>query len=141
MEEKKKLIVLVVLGVAAVFSLIYGIITPSSSRRKPRSEPSDARIEQITQSQKVVSILRRPKRSKYASWGRNPFMLFSAPVKTSIGFHLDGIIWDNRAPLAVINDEVVGIGDKVGTNTIVEIRPDMVVLNDGTKNIELNLNQ
>lgn len=141
MEEKKKLIVLVVLGVGAVFSLIYGIITPSSSRRKLRSEPNDARIEQITQSQKVVSILGRPKRSKYASWGRNPFKLFAAPVKISIGFHLDGIIWDNRAPLAVINGNVVGSGDKVGTNTIVEIKQDIVILNDGIKDFELNLNQ
>ncbi|MBU2504439.1 MAG: hypothetical protein ABIK26_01500 [Candidatus Omnitrophota bacterium] len=148
MEEKKKLIVLVVLGVAAVFSLIYGIITPSTSRRKSHLKPGDTRLKpegsftgEAGIAKEILSSIRCHRRSEYNSWGRNPFTLFSAPVKRSIGFHLGGIIWDKQTPLAVINDDVVGIGDKVGTNTIVEIKQDIVILNDGIKDFELNLNQ
>lgn len=46
-------------------------------------------------------------------------------------------MWDKEKPLAIINDAIVKIGDKVSGNIIVDIKQDKVILNDGTNDFEL----
>ena len=41
----------------------------------------------------------------------------------------------------MIGEAIVAKGGKVEGNTIVDIKPDRVILNDGTKNFELKLEQ
>jgi hypothetical protein len=45
---------------------------------------------------------------------------------------LSAILWNKDQSLAVINHIVVKKGDKVGHNTIIEIRVDRIIFNDGT---------
>ena len=52
---------------------------------------------------------------------------------------LDGIAWDRKSPRAVVNDRIVAVGDEVGGSTVVEIRKDRVILNNGAADFELRL--
>lgn len=72
---------------------------------------------------------------------RDPFFssAIASTAKAITDVRLTGILWDERAPLAMIDDTPVGIGDKVNSYIIVEIHQDRVVLTDGTQNYELRL--
>jgi len=135
--QNKKLVILIVLGIAAIFSLVYGIFTPAKTRRgiSPGQGIPDERENQPAKM--PVSIQRRAKRTTFTSWGRNPFLAKSVSAISG----LTGILWDEKQPKAIIGDAVVGIGEKVGSNTVVDIKPDKVILSDGTKNFELKLEQ
>ena len=73
-------------------------------------------------------------RSIYAKWGQNPFMLKRAPKAINI----EGIMWDKKNPKAIINGDIFGIGETVESKTIVDIRPNSVIIKgDDGKEIEL----
>lgn len=52
---------------------------------------------------------------------------------------LEGITHGQYGATAIINDEVVRVGSKIGDVEVVGIRPDAVVLNDGTAEFELKV--
>ncbi len=54
-------------------------------------------------------------------------------------FHLDGIIWDVKRPLAIIDGKTVEQGDKIGDKVIEKIDEDSVTLFDGKNRIKLRL--
>ncbi|MFA5275537.1 MAG: hypothetical protein WC417_01410 [Candidatus Omnitrophota bacterium] len=146
MNNKKntKLIILITLSILGVFSLIRGAVTPTKARRLASSEPDKpvtiAQEKSFSLTGEGLSVKRYAKRSNYSSWSRDPFTM-GAPIKP-IGegsLDLKGIIWDEKLPLALINGRTVKIGDKVGSNTVVDIRKDSVVLNDGSRDWELKL--
>ena len=56
-------------------------------------------------------------------------------------FRLDGISWDEKMPVAIINGEIVQAGSRVGPATVIEIRRDLVILNDGSADFALYLQQ
>ncbi len=69
---------------------------------------------------------------------RDPFI--RGPISSSEGeLSLTGILWDKDNPLAIINENIVKIGDEVGKNKVVAIEQGGVILNDGTKDFRLNL--
>ncbi len=135
--KNKKIIISIVLSIAAVFSLLYGILTPSKTRHKPASRPADVQEEEVEAAAKrIIFPIRKTKRSNYSSWSRNPFLeSASQPIA------LTGIIWDKNVPQAVINGEIVKVGDKAGHNTVIAIEIDSVILNDGINDFELRLGQ
>ncbi|MDD5449468.1 MAG: hypothetical protein PHO42_02595 [Candidatus Omnitrophica bacterium] len=78
---------------------------------------------------------RRAERTRFTSWGRNPFL--TRISLTDAG--LAGILWDEKSPKAIIGGSIVGIGDKIGGNTVVDIQKDRVILNDGSENFEIGI--
>ena len=75
-------------------------------------------------------------------WGENPFRgdragrTVSAPAVTlpgsPEGYILNGILWDETAPSAVVNGRLVAVGDELDGWKVAEIRKDRVVLSNGT---------
>ncbi|MCX5696989.1 MAG: hypothetical protein NTU54_03315 [Candidatus Omnitrophica bacterium] len=65
----------------------------------------------------------------------------SSKAELSGRLELRGVFLDKKVPLAIINDKVVAVGDKIGRNAVTDIKEDVVVLNDGSKDFELRLNQ
>jgi hypothetical protein len=59
--------------------------------------------------------------------------------KTVPNLNLNGIAWDELSPRAVINNVIVGVGDKVGGYQVVQIEPNRVILNDGVNDFELRV--
>ena len=53
--------------------------------------------------------------------------------------YLKGIFYDENNVSALINDEIVEIGSKIGENVVVDIKKDRVILNDGKQNFELKM--
>lgn len=74
-------------------------------------------------------------------WSRDPFYgrVYSAAGEGLIGLQLQGILWDEKKPHALISEEIVSEGDSVGNNIVIKINKDSVLLNDGTKDLELKL--
>lgn len=139
--EKKKLIILIVLGAFAVLSLVRGIFTPSAIRRDLASTPAET-AEKTKPAAARVTIApsrRSAKKSKHDAWGRNPFVATKKPGEPIEELNLGGILWDKDKPVAIINDNMVGIGDAVGAYKVVDITQDSVALNDGTEEHTLKL--
>lgn len=134
----KKIIILILLSIFAVVSLIYGIRTLPKSGAKKAYTATGENSQVLPQT--VVTTQRRAKRSKFTSWKRNPFVPKEVPGASS-NLVLSGILGSGNNLKAMIGDTMVGKGDKVGNNTVVDIQRDKVILNDGTKDFELNLSK
>ncbi|MEI8176639.1 MAG: hypothetical protein WCG78_07225 [Candidatus Omnitrophota bacterium] len=75
---------------------------------------------------------------KAMAWKRDPFIV-GGGGEGNIELVLNGIVWDEKSPYAIINNAMVRSGDEVGGSKVVEIHKDKVVMNDGTNNFDLNL--
>lgn len=98
-----------------------------------------ARSEQIEKAYREAETRRA---EKDIPWGRDPFdMKISLPESDwgVAGIKLEGIMWDEKEPYAIINGEVVKKGDKLGKNTVIQIEKDAVIISDGTKGYRLRV--
>ena len=72
------------------------------------------------------------------AWRRDPFTKGAAMGERS-GLTLSGILWDPNAPLAILNGQMVRVGDEIGGYHVLEITQDHVAVSDGTHTIDLRL--
>lgn len=141
--QNKKTLIAIILCIGAVISLIYGITAGPKAKRQ--TAPISEVISQdkaVSPARHIIPTKRRAAKTDFVSWSRNPFVPKRASAKKVVTkFILNGIMWDKENPLAIINDEVVKIGAKIGENTVVDIKEDGVILNDGINNFELRLGE
>ena len=139
-KPNPKLIIFIILGILSVISLIHGAVAPTKFKRRTSSESGPVAPKEAINLAEGLSLKRDAARSNYSSWSRNPFTI-GASIKagTEGGGALEGIIWDKKLPLALINGRTVKIGDKVGLDTVIDIQKNKVILNDGTRDRELKL--
>lgn len=116
----------------AVGGMVYGARTPGHG---PKNQGP------ILQTTPASPHARPVKKNDKLPWGRNPFVFGSLSSESFAGLVLSGIFWDSVKPQAIIGDQIVGVGDRVGPNDtrVAEIRPDRVILNDGKNKVELTL--
>ncbi len=134
----KKTIILVVLGLAAA-AVWLPKLDLLKSIGKDKSKVKYSGFMNPMPGQK-----KNKKRTSYQDWGKNPFSASkaaSASAAGSQGARLGGIIYDANDVCALINDELVHRGDSVDGKKVLEIHRDRVILNDGTKDIELRLEE
>jgi hypothetical protein len=75
-------------------------------------------------------------------WGRDPFVLHEVAVKVDSveNLRLMGITsGGNKKPMAVINNELVPVGAKIGKFEVIEISKKGVAVTDGKKIYTLKL--
>ena len=150
--QNKKLIVLIILGIAALFSLIYGITASPKGKDARAAKPAITReAEMIQPVKKLLLKERHAAKTMFTSWGRNPFIQKKIqekiqekipekpPVPESLKLTLNGIMWNAQNPKVLINNTILSKGDKIGKNTIVDIKQKSVILNDSTKDFEIRL--
>ena len=138
--QNKKLITLIALSTLAVFSLIYGIVTPTKTGRRLSRKPAAVHRKQRGKlTEELLPAKRDRKKTDFASWGRDPFTPGDISAIKISELTLNGIIWDKVEPHAIINNEIVKLRDKVGSYTIVDITHNKVVISDGFNNFELRL--
>jgi hypothetical protein len=70
------------------------------------------------------------------AWTRDPFTR-GRIMSGSEALLLSGILWDASAPLAMINGQMLGVGETVDGYQVVDISPDSVSLTDGTETLRL----
>lgn len=56
-----------------------------------------------------------------------------------VSLKLNGILWDEKAPSAVVNGEIVHVGQRVGSYMVIQIRPQVVILKAGSRKVALRL--
>lgn len=83
----------------------------------------------------------RKKRSAYEGWGRNPFTAGREDASSPSALALGGIVYDKKDSYVIINDQLLHVGDQVNGSKVIDIGPERVILNDGSKDIELRLEQ
>ncbi len=108
----------------------------SISSSAPLSKTIPAQVKNEP-SLKAGSVL---KQENHLAWERCPFSgkIYSAQKRLK-DLTLAGIIWDEKKPLAIINNEIVKAQDKINGRTVIEIKHDRVILNDGSEDFELRL--
>ena len=57
------------------------------------------------------------------------------------GLVLNGIVWDDQSPIAIINDEVRMVGDTIQERKIVKITRTEVFLKEGNAEYSLTLSE
>jgi hypothetical protein len=126
--------VLVVIFLLAVTSAVHKI----RKVKRPKVKRAAAAVIEETSVEEEQLFRRLAEESKDLVLKRDPFTgVLLVPSQT--GAALSGILWSQEHPLAIVNDIIVVIGDKVGPNTVVDIKQDSVVLSDGIKTLELRL--
>lgn len=138
-DAKTKL--LLVLGAAAIASLVYGIVTPGTSRKKVRTRP-EAAFETSIPLQALQPAQRVYSRGQFEAWAKSPFIEPNTDTGNKLAkLTLNGIVWDAQNPSAMINDGIVAVGDSIGGWTVVSIQPTYVTVNDGKNDLEIRLNE
>jgi len=136
--KDKKLLILIVLGIAAIISLIYGI-TSQKKTEQPSAKTAKVSAKKRKKPEgKIVPKKRQMATTEHATWAKSPFVQKSVQGMAA-GLSLQGIIWDEKNPKAMINGVIVKKGDTIQGNTVVEIRKQSVVLNDGERDFLIKL--
>lgn len=137
-DNNKKVILLVILVMIAVFNIARnlgvspdepdsGITSGRDGGPRVAFDPSDA--------------VRGAKKTDFESWKRSPFIPTEVAAKEVPMLALSGIFWDEDKATAIIDDEIVTIGDRIGDIVVVDIQKHTVKLNDGEDDFELTLQE
>lgn len=133
--DKKRIEIIITSGLILIFILVL-MKNVKVFKKKPSS------IMQAEQQSLDRQEMPKQQEEKL-EWGRDPFsgkVYYSGTVSGDTGeLSLNGIIWDEKSPVAMINDRIVKVGDRVGVNTIIDIKKDRVILSNGIKTFELRL--
>ncbi len=138
MDTQKRKNIIYILFVLAV---IYGLYNLMIGFDKKSAELAPAsQVQPVSQTVLPANTIDIEKYSAL-SWGRDPFYRAKGnrPVVTTdeeqIDWVLNGILYDHKAPTAVINKKIVGIGDKINGARIIKITKTKVVLKTDNSDI------
>lgn len=136
MEKQKKEILIT--GILIVVFLVF-LVSTLAKRKGVKPAPSEMPRAENNQ---ALPIFQKPDipvpAQKELQWGRDPFALPGQGVAIQTGerFILSAVVWDENKPLAVIDGEVVKIGQQIGGYTVSKINKENVVLTkDGEEQI------
>ena len=154
MPKKQQMILLVVL--VAIMAAVYARgLRPASSPREPAgaaaarapSAPSAAAAEPAAGTTISLELpaeggLRQAQREHAAAlaWGRDPFTGGSVGSEVS-GFDLSGILWDPSQPIAIVNGQMLRVGDELEGYRVTAITQDTVSISDGGQVLHLAIPQ
>lgn len=74
-------------------------------------------------------------------WKRDPFLARGSLAGSGAPVRLSGIVWDERQPVAILNDQVLKMGDEIEGYRITAIRAEAVQLTRGQETVDLPLFQ
>jgi hypothetical protein len=119
------------------------IAAATISAKTPQVAPSVQATVRSTPAVDVEARRRQP-------WGDDPFRSpghFSPrqsggnDESTSLAWALAGIVYSDQSPIALVNSHMVGVGDKVGSATVVAIDRESVTLEYQGRSIILKLHK
>ena len=140
-QQQAALLGLLVVVMIGVYARALKPSHPAAPSEPAFQEPPAASIEEGQA--EAAELLPLPtqraaqrERAAQLGWTRDPFT-HGAGVGLAGGFALSGILWDATAPIAMVNGQMVGVGDTIEGYRVTEIRIDRVVLSDGQQTHEL----
>ncbi len=152
MMTKPRRQALILAGLTAVMIAVYARMVRPSTAARPAAVPApetraagpalDAPPGVITLDLPEALPARQPQRDRASrlAWGRDPFTGGSAGAEVS-GFDLSGILWDTTQPIAVINGQMLRVGDELEGYKVTQIAQDSVSLFDGSQTVTLVISQ
>ncbi len=147
--RKKEIIELSVTGVLLVV-MIFALTNAAAKSRARNAKKALSAIEspvvmpvaaldQKIDSKDLYNLLE--KQAQLIEVKRDPFS--AAPIiiekDAQTGVVLTGILWDKDKPMAIIEGQIVKLGQRVGNQTVMEIKRDRVILSDGEVFSEVRL--
>ena len=146
--KKRKKNLIVVGSLALVFCIILAnslYTIKKKSAPPPPTKPPAAAGQSLSDRLVFVTDMRlndklREEQEKVwdKEWDRDPFVPQAASaIVRAINLKLDGILWDEAKPKAIVNEKTLLVGDTIYGYTVVDIKPRSVILRTGEKNIEL----
>lgn len=134
----KKKVELTITGIGIIifiFLIANHLSRPINSKVVSKAEPYITLESAMTAVSETAS-------GNNVEWGRDPFSLGASNVQ-KLGMEdlaLNGIMADKENPYAIINNDVVKLGDKVNGMTVIEINEKNVVLEQNGQKHTLELN-
>lgn len=77
------------------------------------------------------------RRAEELAWGRDPFL--RGGTEGASGLVLSGILWDAQAPVAILNGQMLHIGEELDGLRITHIATDSVTVTDGAETFQLQI--
>jgi hypothetical protein len=130
--NRKKIEIIITLGLIPVLIFILHKNLSGINRSRAAVYP------QLNQETPMASSAETMDQKKGPSWGRDPFT-FGKTKGAGGDLVLNGIVWDEQFPSAIINGNVVKVADELDGNRVIEIRKEKVVLDKAGVNYELHL--
>ena len=143
-RPQKQLMLLGVLG--AVMVAVYVRALRPSPSEEPAQRATPAAEVPASKPVDAVSIPLQPSGDREAqraravrlAWTRDPFLRGARGGMMS-GFTLSGILWDEEEPLAIINGQMLHVGDDIEGYQVTEILHDRVAISDGADSHQLQI--
>lgn len=135
--QKKDIVKISITGVLIFILLFTGINIMKKTKKSKHLENKVAKTSVYARD----LFKMQEEESRNLELERDPFAVGSitSSETSSSEIQLNGILWDKSGSLAIINHTIVKIGDKIGENTLVDIKEDGIILNDGSHDFELKL--
>lgn len=145
MENEKRNLIIAVALVAIFFlligrNLIFKKKAPSASSSAGSAQTASiGSVSALTNIRESQAIWEAQLARWDLDWKRDPFMPAGSSAGASIPLSLTGIVWDEKMPIAMVNDRVLRNGDEIDGYKVVQIKPSSVVLSSGQETFELPL--
>ena len=133
-----------VLGIVLILLLVHNLTKKKQVPVPISAGPTVATTSIIPQKVKTEGLYNSlGEQTKDIVLTRDPFFAILKEVppekETAVKLRLNGILFGQGVPKAIINGNVVVEGDVIYGNTVVDIKKKRVILNDGIHNFELTL--
>jgi len=138
MDKKRlEIIITVVLAAVLIFSWIK-TVAKIKERSSPVPQPVQAAVAPLISTGHSPAVIEEVKESSI----RCPFSgkIYSGREEV-VDLKLTGIVWDDKRPQALINDNVVQEGSSVGQFKVIKIYKDKVKLGSAIGDFEIKLKQ
>ncbi len=132
-------IIVVIFGLAVLFKPSQ---KPELSYQEPQAEITLEEVYGDVETQDKLSLLKQSrKKLEEADWTNDPFAVGEGSLfsKGLSSFKVTGIVLDPHGAHAVINDEVLKVGDELAGWKVIEILPNKIILKRGDEEVSLNL--
>ena len=130
--------------IITVIGILFLILLISSSIKKAHIKKGVTLIQSIENAPVIEPVSMAQGYTTTQKWGNDPFYpntSFAGTVSGLAGYVLNGIVWDAENPYAIINSEIVKVGDNLDeTTTVVEITENSAKLQQGEESYTIELN-
>jgi len=137
-KQKTELTITAIGIVILVILFLANIVKP----KKAGHEPAIVQVPPSLSSL-IPPVTSADEHASMASWDKDPFYPEAPFINSGSGIAgviLNGIVWDAKNSYAIINNDIVKLGDKVNEMTVVEINEKNVVLDENGQRHTLELN-
>ena len=146
-KTKRDIIITSILLVIFAFTFTKNVLLRKTGAALPAADfvdESQGMADQLIYVTRLRSYdkLRDEQRAVWTKeWGRDPFapQASLATLTKAVNLKLGGIFWDEKTPKAVVNEKTLYNGDTIYGYTVVQIKPQSVILKTGEKTIELRV--